>query len=177
MSVSVYIWLPRLGPAPISGLLGLKVGHSALNIGSHYGSHYVSFAPEGGMRKWEVKESKRPKLKKNLREEFPQPDKTIKLYNLNEVAMANHWEIIKRDEWNLYRNNCSTVVAKLLIIGAKSKLDEGIFTKYRPKNVYRPDHWITFLNGSFAENLAQTTTWGPWSVLHLANKLRVIQDQ
>jgi hypothetical protein len=93
-------------------------GHAALGLDE---GKYISFHPQGPSKLGPVYRSYEGAFSDSLEDDLPNYDLTerVDLSGLDEEAMAGTYERMKgHTQYRFYSMNCSTVVAKLLIIGA-----------------------------------------------------------
>ena len=109
--VKVHVWLPD----------SRNVGHTALTIGTVY----VSFWPEGGATKKDIKIKRSQPgsfvqaLQEDIANEGRRQPTTIELNGLDEDRILDFVNdlIQRRHRYQLARHNCSHVVANCLLAG------------------------------------------------------------
>lgn len=109
--IKVYVWLPHGG----------QVGHTAMLVKSEY----ISFWPEGGADKKDLKlKRSQPgqfveSLAKDIQNEGGVAPVVVEVHNLNEDAVLNHIAEIQAagPKYQIMRHNCSHVVAHCLMAG------------------------------------------------------------
>lgn len=108
-------------------------GHAALELDD---GRYVSFGPLGASKLGPVLNSYPGRFSKSLSDDIESPDgyapapyrltEHLTLPGLDETAMEEAFErMVGHTRYNLYQMNCSTVVAKLLMVGATEAIVGG----------------------------------------------------
>jgi len=151
--VKVHIWLPD----------AQNVGHTALTIGTVY----VSFWPEGGATKKDIKIKRShpgsfvQALQEDIANEGRRQPTTIELRGLNEDRILDFVNdlIQRRPRYQLARHNCSHVVANCLLAG----------TEKRPSFTPHAGQYTKI--GRYALGI-----WTPDQVLKFARELKAHED-
>lgn len=122
--IRVYVWMP--GPNGTE----MSVGHSSLWLTC---GTYISWWPQDGVKlKSPKSRASRSDLTTDKQEEGRDPDWRITIKGLNEGAILNWWEqfgLVRGrtvlqgplPAYQLYTQNCSTVVALALRVGGSEK--------------------------------------------------------
>jgi len=113
--VQVHVWLAN----------GQHVGHTALTVQNRY----ISFWPEGGAEKKDVKikRSQPGALNQSLRDDILSEGNrdpiTINIPDLDKSAIIDFLDKMESNmpRYQIARNNCSHIVARALIEGANKK--------------------------------------------------------
>lgn len=116
--ITVYVWKPK-------SFFGRDFGHAALQIDSHLGRYYISFYPDKKGTSFALKG--KGKLIGNYSIDCQkdhmgrEADEKIQLSGLYEDDIWVAWLATETDElkYELVKNNCSSLVYSLLIIGDK----------------------------------------------------------
>ena len=151
--VKVHVWLPDTQ----------NVGHTALTIGTVY----VSFWPEGGASKKDIKIKRShpgsfvQALQEDIANEGRRQPTTIELSGLDENRILDFVNdlIQRRPQYQLARHNCSHVVANCLLAG----------TEKRPSFTPHAGHYTKI--GRYALGV-----WTPDQVLKFAGELKAHED-
>lgn len=151
--VRVHVWLPDTQ----------HVGHTALTIGTVY----VSFWPEGGATKKDIKIKRShpgsfvQALQEDIANEGRRQPTTIELRGLNEDRILDFVNdlIQRRPRYQLARHNCSHVVANCLLAG----------TEKRPSFTPHAGQYTKI--GRYALGI-----WTPDQVLKFARELKAHED-
>jgi len=143
--VKIHVWLPN----------GNHVGHTAMTVQNRY----ISFWPDGeaSAKDLKIKRSQpgvlMDSLQDDIRNEGNRPPATIAIENLNEESIldfiANMQDNIPR--YQLARNNCSHMIANILIEGGNCKPSftphaghYGIAGRVLGVDIWTPDQILKF---------------------------------
>jgi hypothetical protein len=125
----VLVWLPSRNPEG-----GINVGHASLLADRSKAPAYISWWPDGRVNKSQFATAGHlnSNLESDVRSEGGQQPITVDLPNLADQSIADWWERVKdtgfaapyslevlpRDNnYDLYANNCSTIVFRAMVIG------------------------------------------------------------
>lgn len=132
MMAQVLVWLPSKGAG------GINVGHAALLTDKARRPAYVSWWPNGaaGLKESTTTGHYANNFAADVEAEGGQPT-IIDLPSLNDQAIADWWERVrdngfatpyslevlpKSDNYDLYSNNCSTIVFRAMLIGGAAEI-------------------------------------------------------
>ena len=150
MTVTVYVWLPRLG----------QVGHASMELGN---GTYISLWPgeskAGKSKKKKDKKKKSEKKKKTKKDPYNERseswyedienegrwhDQSFKFEGLDEDAIQRWWDDFNTS-WNLFGQNCcKTVIDGLRIGGSESRLSFMARSYYAVTLLWTPFRVMTY---------------------------------
>jgi hypothetical protein len=101
----------------------------------------------------------------DLRRMGKQSDAYVRLYNLNEETIADHWKQLldNKKKYSVVFQNCSTVVAQCLIVGwlgkSKSYIDRDVTDEYIATEMERLKDKVTFKNTRIVDRYELEERW------------------
>lgn len=143
--IKVHVWLPDAG----------HVGHTAMTVKDRY----ISFWPDGeaGKKDLKIKTSQPGTLLQSIKEDiFNEGNRqpvTVELPNLDTERVLLYLAVLEGDmpRYQLARNNCSHIIAKALMEGAKCKPsftpNAGHYSKWGKvlgMGIWTPDQVLKF---------------------------------